>query len=366
MTSTTLADRAAGAVLGALIGDALGVGPHWYYDLDELRREYGPWIDGYTAPRPGRYHDGLKPGDLSQAGIIAELLLDAVLESGGYDAAAFTAKLDGDLFPQLDGIPTHGPGGYTSQSIRETWRKRVLDKREWGDVAGLADTTEAAERIFVVASLYATDPWRAATASRDNTLLTQNDTTVAALTTAFGSVIAALVRGEALDADISSRLFALVHQGRLPFHHVTRPGSTPPLAGSVELAVGANFPSPDALSGVSTAVRSALDPAITIEPASKIAQVYGLPCAIYYQLPAAYYLAARFPNSFENAVLHAINGGGQNQARAILTGALAGAQLGIDAIPRRFITGLSSGAELERKARALGRLAENLAGAAAA
>jgi ADP-ribosylglycohydrolase len=365
MTSPSLADRAAGAVLGALIGDALGVGPHWYYDLDELRRDYGPWIDGYTAPRPGRYHDGLKPGDLSQAGIITELLLDAVLENGGYNEAAFTAKLDIELFPKLDGIPTHGPGGYTSQSIRETWRKRVLDRREWGNVAGLADTTEAAERIFVLAALYANDPWRAATASRDNTLLTQNDTTVAALTTAYGSVIAALVRGEPLDAGISSRLFALVHEGRLPFHHVTRPGSTPPIAGSAEQPVGANFPSPDALSGVSTAVRSALDPAITIEPASKAAQVYGLPCAIYYQLPAAYYLAARFPNSFEDAVLHALNGGGQNQARAILTGALAGAQVGLSAIPERFIAGLTKGNELVRKAKALGALAEAHAASAA-
>ncbi|WP_258192414.1 ADP-ribosylglycohydrolase family protein [Nitrosospira multiformis] len=37
---------------------------------------------------------------------------------------------------------------------------------------------------------------------------------------------------------------------------------------------------------------------------------------MYHQLPAAYYLAARFPRDFESAVLHAVNGGGQNQARA--------------------------------------------------
>jgi hypothetical protein len=39
-----IADRAAGAVIGALVGDALGVGPHWYYDLTELRKDYGDWI----------------------------------------------------------------------------------------------------------------------------------------------------------------------------------------------------------------------------------------------------------------------------------------------------------------------------------
>ncbi|MGD9288517.1 MAG: hypothetical protein PVG74_12960 [Desulfobacterales bacterium] len=34
-------DRAAGAVMGVLIGDAMAVGPHWYYDLDDMRHAYG-------------------------------------------------------------------------------------------------------------------------------------------------------------------------------------------------------------------------------------------------------------------------------------------------------------------------------------
>jgi ADP-ribosylglycohydrolase len=78
--------------------------------------------------------------------------------------------------------------------------------------------------------------------------------------------------------------------------------------------------------------------------------VYGMPCAIYHQLPAAYYLAARFRNDFESAVLHAVNGGGQNQARAILTGALVGAQAGLSGIPQRFLDGLEESDTLQRLA----------------
>jgi ADP-ribosylglycohydrolase len=63
-------------------------------------------------------------------------------------------------------------------------------------------------------------------------------------------------------------------------------------------------------------------------------------------LPAAYYLAARFHDNFEQAVPHAVNGGGQNMSRAMLTGALAGAQVGLSGIPKRFIEGLSGGAEI--------------------
>ena len=50
----SIADRASGAVMGALIGDALGVGPHWYYDLEEMRRDYGDWISDYTEPKADR------------------------------------------------------------------------------------------------------------------------------------------------------------------------------------------------------------------------------------------------------------------------------------------------------------------------
>ncbi|MFA7403966.1 MAG: ADP-ribosylglycohydrolase family protein, partial [Pelobacteraceae bacterium] len=91
---------------------------------------------------------------------------------------------------------------------------------------------------------------------------------------------------------------------------------------------------------------AAADPEIRIEPAWKVSLVYGMPCAIYHQLPAAYYLAARFHDDFESAVLHAVNGGGQNQARAILTGALVGAQVGYSHIPVRFLNGLEDSGSL--------------------
>ena len=96
-----IADRVAGAVIGALIGDALGLGPHWYYDLAELRRDYGDWITGYTDPKPGRYHSGMKAGQSSQTGLILVMLLRSVVEKGTYDGADFTERLDRELFPYL-------------------------------------------------------------------------------------------------------------------------------------------------------------------------------------------------------------------------------------------------------------------------
>ncbi len=337
-------DRVAGAVLGALIGDALGVGPHWYYDLKELRRDYGEWIDDYTAPKPDRYHAGLQPGQLSQAGIILTMLLQSVAENGDYDESDFCRRLDEELFPQLDGTPASGPGGYTSQSIREAWRRRVIEQRPWTEAGGQADTTEAAERALVLAAHFHGDIGKVATAVSSNCVLTQADEAIVAMTTAYCCVLALLIRGEPFDASISDKLMDLASSGQLPFHTVTGENLSPPEKNTPERPRAGRFASPDALLTPGTIAEAVADPAIRIEPAWKVSLVYGMACAIYHQLPAAYYLAARFSNDFEQAVLHAINGGGQNQSRAILTGALVGAQVGLENIPQRFIDGLD-GAE---------------------
>jgi ADP-ribosylglycohydrolase len=339
--------------MGAFIGDALGLGPHWYYDLDALRADFGPWISGYTNPRAGRYHAGMKGGQLSQAGIILEITLRSVVERGEYDEADFRRRLDEELFPLLDGTPMNGPGGYTSQSIRHAWRRRVIDGAPWGETASHADNTEAAERALVLAVRYACNPRRLAETVSANCLLTQSDEAIVAMTTAYCCVLGQLVAGESLDIYLSDKLMDLVKSGELPFHAVTSnrlqappPGAEPSRAGT--------FSSPDALLTPSYMAEAAADPGVKIEPAWKVSIVYGMPCAIYHQLPAAYYLAARFRGDFESAVLHAINGGGQNEARAMLTGALVGAQVGLSGIPARFIEGLEKSAELTDLAGRLG------------
>jgi hypothetical protein len=167
-----------------------------------------------------------------------------------------------------------------------------------------------------------------------------------------------LVAGEKLDINLSDRLLDQVKKGRLPFHAVTGENLTIPRPGDPDPPRAGKFSSPDALLTPSYMAEAAMDPGIRIEPAWKVSLVYGMPCAIYHQLPAAYYLAARFPDDFESAVLHALNGGGQNMSRACLTGALVGAQVGLSGIPERLVNGLENHDELVNLARRLGELTE--------
>src|ERR1700736_832724 len=351
-------DRAAGAVIGALVGDALGLGPHWYYDLTELRKDYGDWITGYAASKPGRYHAGMRPGELSQTGLIIVMLLRSVVELSEYQEEDFTQRLDRELLPYLDGTPMQGPGGYTNQSIREAFRRRVKQKYGWDRTGGHADTTEAAERAVVLAARYATYPPKVAETVSANCMLTQSDEAIVAMTTAFDCVVALLVTGEKLDAVVSDNLLDEAKTGNLPFHVVTGKNKTMPRPGDPDPPRAGKFSSPDALLTPSYMAEAVVDPAIRIEPAWKVSIVYGMPCAIYHQLPAAYYLAARFRDDFESAVVHALNGGGQNMSRACLTGALVGAQVGLTGIPKRLIEGLQGREELVSLCQTLGYLAD--------
>jgi hypothetical protein len=177
------------------------------------------------------------------------------------------------------------------------------------------------------------------------------------MTVAYGAVLGMLVRGHALNPHLSGKLMRLVNKGELPFHHITSENLQPPRPGDPDPSHAGLFASPDALLTPSYMAAAAIDPDIQIEPAWKVSIVYGMPCAIYHQLPAVYYLAARFHDDFESALLHAVNGGGQNQARAMLTAALVGAQVGLAGIPRRFIEGLE---ERDRLNDLAGALAEDI------
>lgn len=123
----------------------------------------------------------MKAGQLDQTGLLLVLLLRSVVATGEYNEDDFTSR--------LDGTPMQGSGGYTSQSIREAFRRRIQRGLSWGETGGHADTTEAAERAIVLAARYALDPRKAAETVSANCVLTQADPAIVAMTTAYNAVL---------------------------------------------------------------------------------------------------------------------------------------------------------------------------------
>ena len=64
-------------------------------------------------------------------------------------------------------------------------------------------------------------------------------------------------------------------------------------------------------------------------------------CYIDQSFPSVLYLAARYSKDFQAALIANTNVGGDNCHRGALLGAIMGAALGVEAIHKRWIEGLS-------------------------
>jgi ADP-ribosylglycohydrolase len=328
-------DRAKGAILGMFIGDALGLGCHWHYDLDDFKSKYGEWVTDYLKPRDDSYHPGLDAGDVSQSGQLLLYLLQSLADDSKYERDSWTAKVD-ELLKTLDG--TRKGGRYTPRDMCDVYKKRVNEKKPWGQCASdCSDTTDAFIRAALLNVRYCYDLKHAAELVNDNVGLQYGDGVVKAQNVAFGSFIGLLIRGQAFDADVGSKLYQLCRTGVLPFAHALTPAERAAGLSDRDLE---NLPEPDALFWPGIIYKTANNKHISIDPLWMAPQLFGLPCAFFLNVPGAYYIAAKCQGDFEKGVLNAVNSGGQNLARAQIVGAICGAIGGFSSIPARFIDGL--------------------------
>ncbi|MBT4319723.1 ADP-ribosylglycohydrolase family protein [Candidatus Bathyarchaeota archaeon] len=338
MNSISKQDRIKGTLMGAIIGDALGLGPHWIYNPQELVEKFGAWIDDYMAVIPNpRFpavwasRKDLKLGDVSQTGQVYLLLLESVAVNGKYIESDFTKRFDG-LLETLDG--TSAGGRYTDEAMIDVWNAKK-EGVEWPYAGSYKDTAEAAMRAPIIAALHADDQDAALNTMIRNVALTHCDPVVVGQSTAFGMHIWMLINGIEM-----KEIAKYYHDHRSEFNIRFKAASNWTGTDAALSLRDHEVSFTDALDRPSVIYDSAHDPRIQIEPAHLVSRLYTPDCRITHLLPAAYYLASRYESDFEMAVLSAINGGGNNMARAALTGALSGAMNGLSGIPERFITGL--------------------------
>jgi ADP-ribosylglycohydrolase len=82
--------NATSSLLGALIGDALALGPHWIYHQGDIQAKLGH-VERYHAPM-ATYHAGKVAGDFTHYGDQTMVLLRSIATAGAFDLGHFTAS----------------------------------------------------------------------------------------------------------------------------------------------------------------------------------------------------------------------------------------------------------------------------------
>lgn len=357
--SAVLKDRIVGSILGVFVGNALGVGVHWQYDLEKLERERG-FVTDYLDPLPDSYHSGtpnapgrgkLGAGQLEQQGVLCRILLQSLAENNALDQQDFLERFERDILrePSMDGTRQGGKYGWTDKTICEIYQSRVIEEKPWEECVPLrSDTPDSIVRASLIAALYFSTPNEMARQVQNHAKYATADSSVQAHSVAFASMVGAVLQGIPLNADMRSFLYQQAGRS-LPFSSLLSAQDYDPSYG--------HFTEPDSLLWFGSIAQGQEEFQNSLVPAHRTVLLYGQFCAFFGTLPSAYFCAARYPDNFEDAVLCSVNGGGQNTMRTSLVGALVGARVGLAGIPQRFVDGLEERDQLLKLAHQVADLA---------
>jgi ADP-ribosylglycohydrolase len=352
MGALTTAGRIRGALWGMFVGDALAMPVHWYYNVAALRRDFGV-IRDYQAPRAshpssimalastgrgGRgsqdgdvvgsvilkgkrhhwgqanrhYHQGMQAGDNTLNLLCARVLLRALAAAGRYDPADFLR----DYIAFMTAPDTHNDT-YAESCHRDffaNYARGLAPEHcagaEGHDTASIGGLVGLPPVVFV--ALRQGGPAAANAAALIQLRLTHRSGKLERYALEYSDLLVRLMQ----DASAQIAPLACAATERLDF----------PATAVIERIRRKHQSDQDVIGGLLSSA-----------------------CYIDQSLPAVLYLAARYADDFEAALIANANVGGDNCHRGAVLGALLGAAMGLEGIPERWIQGLTARVALDEE-----------------
>ncbi|HIH43951.1 MAG TPA: hypothetical protein HA257_02355, partial [Candidatus Methanoperedenaceae archaeon] len=308
-----LLEKFMGCLLGAAIGDALGMQTEGktrkeIVDAGEVR-DYGRAAAGSPNAKltPGHYTD-----DTEQMLLLAE----SIIEAGRFSPESFSAKL-----------AEHGKLIIGNPALNRSWGptsmaavRALLDGAGWMQSGQNEPTCGSAMRVAPIALAYCNDITKVESMARMSSLPTH------ASSGAIGGAVAAAVA-------VACALHDMDHEDILAIAADRASHSDRRLEAAIIIAGKHISSSPDlALSCLGTSN------------------------SVYETVPAALYCFAHAADP-EEAILTAVNAGGDTDSIAAIAGAISGAACGECALPSRWLSGLENRRYIEEVAGKLFSLA---------
>ncbi|MCX6856435.1 MAG: ADP-ribosylglycohydrolase family protein [Verrucomicrobia bacterium] len=322
-------DKLNGLTMGSFIGDAIAMPAHWYYDRTALHQDYGIirdylppksphsgsilWRSEYTAlnekgdilhdqarywgQRGIHYHQFLQAGENTLNLQLGKVLMDSLIACGSYDA-------DDYLTRYIDFMLT--PGKHRDTYVEECHRKfftaysRGTAPRKCAGtdihIGGLA-------HVGILCAYFGGDLTATREAVKLHISLTHRSPEVLTAADATVRIVCGLLN------DVPLREAILTNSSDWFSKRKALEWSKDP----DEIVIGRR-----------------------VSPACYIAEAF----------PASLYLAWKYADDFESAVISNTNVGGDNCHRGAVLGALIGGAVGLSNIPAKYVTGIHDSARL--------------------
>ncbi len=324
--------RAAGALYGLAIGDALGM-PTQLVPRRTVTALY-PTLDGFVdGPDENAISRGQAAGrvtdDTAQALIVADLLLDGEGRVDGHDLV--TRLLDWARVAEADGSEQLGPS--SRRALEAIGRGAALE-----EAGRSGDTNGAAMRIAPVGVAVPPEPLARLVDRVEEVCRPTHNTGVAvAGAAAVAAAVSAGVAGAPL-ADALALALRAAAIGRERGHY----SAGADVASRIAWAVGL------------------VDHLDDLQALDAISDVIGTGVATQESVPAAFAIAVRWPDDPWQACLKAARLGGDSDTVGAIVGAILGASAGVGAFPPTAIETVErvNGLDLERLAARLIALRE--------
>ncbi|MBU4077795.1 MAG: ADP-ribosylglycohydrolase family protein [Euryarchaeota archaeon] len=293
-----LENKYTGCMLGAAIGDALGKQNEGLNRKDILMTRI---IKDYGKAPAGCPGEKLKPGQYTDDTEQMILLAQSLIECRGFDAGDFALRI----------------ARWGADALADPLRKKLVGPSSSGAIARLNSGAS----------------WK------------ESGSSIPSCGSAMRAAPIGLFYSDMDEVETNAALSSI------PTHN-----SGEAIAGAVAVAVGVRcaidgMMCSDIIREVSTraskydtdlAKKIELSFLVKNDEPDKVFTTLGTSYMVYDTVPSAFYCFSRHFDEPENAVIEAANAGGDTDSIACITGALAGARHGIDAIPERWIKGLEN------------------------
>lgn len=291
-------DKAQGCIVGAAIGDALGM-PAEFMTESELKRHYGR-IEKFESPLSNHPLKNLKPGQWTDDTQLLLLTADSLIESKGFDIYDFSERLG-------------------------EWWRRCEKEKGYNRYASM-NTLNACKALY-----YGNDPYKSGSKS------IESDSVVRSIPTGvwYYRSIEDVVRYSRLSS--------------VPTHN-----SEETKEACLALALTCTYllndlKSEEALKSCMNYLshKKLIKRFNTIidmqeEEPDRVKNVLGLGTSVMEVVPLAFYSFLHSQDNFEDIVLTAVNASGDTDTLGAIAGALGGAYLGISKIPPNFLEQLEA------------------------